>query len=190
MATDFRVINDLTSEPYEGEKSPAHYTDEEREKELESWKEPRPIRPLSYATVGGRPFHFRSRSGCPAPIFSLTNPVDYLDIAQGYGLSAGTDISYRFCYRACAGGPLKWPKVPGKVTRVLGPLPPQPIELWDNDGIVSYDSLKSSPLFKTNTFDKVWTEIFFFAAMPKVFAQNRDGQHIPVKIAAAAAVAC
>ena len=116
---------------------------------------------------------------------------------------------------------------------MLGPLPPQPIELWDNDGIVntvsmlwpgdetvlvqadhldivghywlrpaqpavsgaprtyqSYDSLKSSPLFKTNTFDKVWTEIFFFAAMPKVFAQNRNGQHIPVKIAAAAAVAC
>ena len=59
MATDFRVINDLTSEPYEGEKSPAHFTDEEREKELESWKEPRPIRTLSYATVGGRPFHFR-----------------------------------------------------------------------------------------------------------------------------------
>ena len=141
MATDFRVINDLTSEPYEGEKSPAHYTDEEREKELESWKEPRPIRTLSYATVGGRPFHFRSRSGCPAPIFSLTNPVDYLDIAQGCGLSAGTDISYRFCYRACAGGPLKWPKLPGKVTRVLGPLPPQPIELWDNDGIVNTVSM-------------------------------------------------
>ncbi len=233
MATDFRVINDLTSKPYEGEKSPAHYNDAERKKELKSWNKPRPIRTLSYATVGGRPFHFRSRSGCPAPLFSLTNPVDYIDIAQGCELSAGTDISYRFCYRACAGGPLKWPKLAGKVTRVLEPLPPQPIELWDNDGIVntvsmlwptgetvlvqadhldivghyrlrpaqpagsgaprthqSYDSLKSSPLFKTNTFDKVWNEIFFFAAMPEVFAHHRNGQHIPVKITAAAGIAC
>ncbi len=140
MATDFRVINDLASTPYKGEQSPAHYNDRERRRELEFWKQP-PIRTLSYATVGGRPFHFASRSGCPAPIFSLTNPGDYLAVAQGCGLSAGTDISYRLSYRACAGGPLEWPALRGKITRVLGPPPPQPIELWDNDGIVNTVSM-------------------------------------------------
>ena len=140
MATDFHVINDLTSKPYEGKKSPAHFNDDDRKKELALWRDP-PIRTLSYATVGGRPFRFSTRSGCPAPVFNLTNPCDDLEIAQGCGLSAGTDLSYRFTYRACAGGPLAWPNHPGKVTRVLGPPPPQPIELWDNDGIVNTASM-------------------------------------------------
>jgi len=236
MASDFRVINDLTSEPHGGEKSPAHFDDQECMKELKLWDQP-PIRTLSYATVGGRPFRFSSRSGCPAPVFNLTNPFDCLDIAQGGGRSAGTDISYRFCYRACAGGPLQWPHLAGTVARVLGPPPAQPIELWDNDGIVntvsmlwpreetvlvradhldivghyrlrlaqpepaeagsepprtyqSYDSLRSSPLFDEKTFEDVWTEIFFFSAIPSAFRHNRKSQPRPVTMAAAAGSSC
>ena len=236
MAADFRVINDLTSEPHEGEMSPAHFDDEDRKKELALWNKPL-IRTLSYATVGGRPFRFPSRSGCPAPVFSLTNPCDYLDITQSCGLSAGTDVSYRFCYRACAGGPFRWPIGSGKVTRVLGPPPAQPIELWDNDGIVntasmlwpgcettlvladhldivghyrlrpaqpepaepgsepprtyqSYDSLQSSPLFDEKTFKDVWTEIFFFSAIPSAFGQHKKSQPRSVATAAAAGTGC
>ena len=62
-------------------------------------------------------------------------------MARDLQLSAGTDLSYRLCYRACAGGPLRWPVLAGKVTRVLGPAPPEPIELWDNDAIVNTASM-------------------------------------------------
>jgi triacylglycerol lipase len=50
-------------------------------------------------------------------------------------LSAGTDCMYRTCYRACAGGPFdppKWNKEEGKRLSLQ-----QPIEIWDNDGIVN-----------------------------------------------------
>ena len=236
MASDFRVIGDLTSQPHEGQKSPAHFDERERGKELNLWNRP-PIRTLSYATVGGRPFRFPLRSGCPAPVFNLTDPCAYLEIAQGGGLSAGTDISYRLCYRACAGGPLRWPDLAGKVARVLGPPPAQPIELWDNDGIVntvsmlwpkgetalvladhldivghyrlrpaqpesavagseplrsyeSYDSLRSSPLFEEQTFKDVWTEIFFFSAVPNAFVRNRKSPPGAVTMAATAGAGC
>jgi hypothetical protein len=140
MATDFRVINDLTSQAHQDGKSPAHFDKSERKKELERWTQP-PIRTLSYATVGSRPFHFNSPSGCPAPTLHLTDPCAWVEIAQGCGQSAHTDISYRLCYRACAGGPLAWPPQAGDVARVLGPAPPEPLELWDNDGIVNTVSM-------------------------------------------------
>ena len=237
MASDFRVINDLTSESHESEKSPAHFSYQERLKELDLWNKPPKIRTLSYATVGGRPFRFPSPSGCPAPTFHLTDPFAYLEIANGCGLSANTDISYRLGYRACAGGPLRWPPLAGTVARVLGPPPPQPLELWDNDGIVntvsmlwpnddttlvqadhldiighyrrrlaprepgedsrepprtyqSYDSFRSSPLFDETTFKDVWTEIFFFSAIPKAFSQNQRSQPVRVTLAAGAPAAC
>jgi triacylglycerol lipase len=140
MATDFRVINDLTSQAYEGEKSPAHFDAGKRLEELQLWEQPR-IRTLSYATAGGRPFHFSSPSGCRAPQFALANPCGYPEVAMGRGLSAGTDIAYRLCYRVCAGGPLGWPAEAGSIDNVLGPPPPQPLELWDNDGIVNTVSM-------------------------------------------------
>ena len=139
MSSDFHVINDLTSQPQDpGKKSPAHFDDEERKKELALWRDPS-IRTVSYVTVGGRPFRFRS--GCPAPVWELTNPFTYPEIAKDRQLSAKTDLSYRLCYRACAGGPFRWPTLAGKVTRVLGKAPPEPIELWDNDGIVNTASM-------------------------------------------------
>jgi len=140
MASDFRAINDLTSEqPDDPDKrSPAHFDDAEREHEFKLWDDP-PIESLSYATVGGRVFRFTT--GCPAPVWELTNPCTYPDVARDLGRSAHTDFIYRFCYRACAGGPFQWPAQAGQVLRILGPAPPQPIELWDNDGIVNTASM-------------------------------------------------
>ncbi len=139
MGSDFHAINDLSSQPHDPKKrSPAHFDDQERKREFALWEEP-PIRTLSYATVGGRPFRFRS--GSPAPVWELTNPFTYPEIDKDPQLSAGTDFSYRFCYRACAGGPLQWPALAGRVTRVLGQVPPEPIEIWDNDGIVNTASM-------------------------------------------------
>jgi len=136
MVSDFRVIHDLTSaQPDDPDKrSPAHWDEEERKEEFRRWDDPR-IDTLSYATVGGRPFSFTP--GCPAPVWELTNPCTYLEIAKGLGVSARTDLLYRFCYRACAGGPFQRSAQAGQVKSILGPPPPQPIELWDNDGIVN-----------------------------------------------------
>ena len=64
MASDFHVINDLTSQSHDPKhKSPAHFNEEERRKELALWDDP-PIETLSYVTVGGRPFRFPSRPPC------------------------------------------------------------------------------------------------------------------------------
>ncbi len=139
MATDFHVIDDLTAQVYDSPKSPAHFKQDERRAELEWWDK-LGLRTLSYATVGGRPFRFASPSKCPAPAFDVTI-FDFPELAHGSGLSACTDISYRLCYHACAGGPLRWPLGAGTISRVLGPTPPLPLELWDNDGIVNTVSM-------------------------------------------------
>ncbi len=139
MASNFYVINDLTSRrPKRGPQSPAHFNDAEREKELEQWDHPK-IETRSYATLASRPFRFVP--GRPAPAWDLANPFTYPEIAKDRKLSAGTDIAYRFCYRACAGGPFQRPSHCGKVTRCLSGSPPPPIELWDNDGIVNTASM-------------------------------------------------
>ncbi len=139
MRTDFNVVDDLTARLYSGGTvSPAHFTDEQREAELELWASPA-IRTLSYATVAPRPYHFPS--GRPAPVWELTNPFTYFEITKDSDLIAGTDLSYRVCYRACAGGPLRWPARSGKVSRAIGDIPPTSVELWDNDGIVNTVSM-------------------------------------------------
>ena len=138
MATNFHVIEDLSPVSHSKQRSPAHFNDEEREEELEAWQYPR-IRTLSYATVGGRAIEFGS--GCSAPVFNLANPLDSVAVLRACGQSAGTDLSYRLCYRACAGGPLEFPKMAGSIGRVLGPPPPLPLKVWDNDGIVNTVSM-------------------------------------------------
>ncbi len=139
MSTDFSAIDDLTSERYDGQKNtPAHFSKEERARELKLWHDP-PIRVLSFATVGCRPFRFPLNA--PAPVWELTLPWTYPEIAKDPALSEGTDLSYRFTYRACAGGPFKWPANAGTVTKILGPAPPQPLRVWDNDGIVNTASM-------------------------------------------------
>ena len=135
MASDFHVIHDLTPESHSNQPSPAHFSPKQRKEELELW-DSLGIQCRSYATVGGRAFTFPP--GCPAPEFNLTNPLVDLQVAYG---DADTDISYRLCYRACAGGPLQPPGERVKITGVLGPPPPEPLKLWDNDGIVNTVSM-------------------------------------------------
>jgi triacylglycerol lipase len=222
MAVDFHVIHDLTPESHSREPSPAHFAPDQRKAELSLWESPQ-IDSLSYATVGGRAFTFPPG---PAPVFNLTNPLDDLKVAQACGRAADTDISYRLCYRACAGGSVKHhPDEAGKITRVVGPRPPDgQLELWDNDGIVntvsmlwpkgeialvqadhmdivghfrltraetdpesrSYDILRSTSKFELETFERVWHEIFCFAARPNAYRPAATGLHKLVAIAAAA----
>ena len=148
MNADFAVIEDLTPgidqkepEPWKIPISPAHFSPKQRDEELKFW-ESLGIECLSYATLGGRAFTF----GSDAPVFHLTNLLDDLKVAQACGQAADTDISYRFCYRACAGGSLKkyLPKKLDEIRRVAGPRPPElnVLEVWDNDGIVNTVSMR------------------------------------------------
>src|SRR5262249_26535897 len=114
--------------------SPAHFDAVERERELQLWDE-RGIEVLSFATVGRRAFSFDP--GRPAPLWELTKPWTWPDLVH---CTNGTDIVYRFCYRACAGGPLERPAVSGRITRYLGDAEHE-FELWDNDGIVNTVSM-------------------------------------------------
>jgi triacylglycerol lipase len=135
MASDFHAIEDLTSQPPDsGPRSPAHLNREQRQTELERWSDAH-IDTLSYATAAKSPFRFAS--GRPAPVWDLANPCTYPEVAKDPQLSADTDISYRVCYRACAGGPFQRPAGGGKVTRRLNGAPQGSLELWDNDGIVN-----------------------------------------------------
>ncbi len=138
ISSDFHVIHDLSSQPSSRSRSPAHFSAAERAKELRLWANPA-IETLSYATVGSRPFRFAA--GRPAPVWNLANPLSFLEILNDRGPSQGTDISYRLCYRACAGGPFRRPSPSGAVTHYLRQAPRHPIELWDNDGIVNTASM-------------------------------------------------
>lgn len=139
MASNFHVINDLTSQPHDPRHmSPAHFDKKERKAELALWDDPR-LEVLSYVTVGGRPFRFSTKR--PAPVWDLTNPLSYPELTKDTPLSAKTDFSYRLTYRMCAGGPFRGPAPAAKITRVLGQAPPEPLELWDNDGIVNSASM-------------------------------------------------
>ncbi len=134
MASDFRAIDDLTSsmQGVHNPLSPAHFSAADRDEES---KLLRGIEFRSYATIATRPFRFER--GCPAPVWDLTKPWTYPEMSKDPSLAAGTDVVYRTCYRACAGGPFMKPDSGGKVTRRLRGAPPDPIELWDNDGIVN-----------------------------------------------------
>src|SRR5208283_697496 len=134
MASDFRAIDDLTSRPQRAGKpvSPAHFSVRDREKEL---KLVRKIEFRSYVTLGRRPFCFDP--GRPAPPWELAKPWTYPEITKDGALSAGTDVVYRSCYRACAGGPFRQPVRSGKVTRRLSGSPQHSFDVWDNDGIVN-----------------------------------------------------
>lgn len=134
MASDFRAIDDLTSRPPRGNGpvSPAHLSPADRRTELRLVRD---IEFRSYATLGRRPFRFAP--GGPAPVWELGKPWTYPETTGKTPLSAGTDIGYRTCYRACAGGPFQPHNPSGKVSKCLGREPRQPIEVWDNDGIVN-----------------------------------------------------
>jgi triacylglycerol lipase len=138
MASDFHAIDDLTSRPPRAGKpmSPAHFDVRDRKKELKLLQG---IEFRSYVTVGRRPFRFDLDT--PAPAWELAKPWTYPEVAKDAALSAGTDIAYRTCYRACAGGPFQQPVLSGKVTKRLRGAPQHSIEVWDNDGIVNTMSM-------------------------------------------------
>jgi hypothetical protein len=141
MATDFGAIDDLAALPPNGDStSPAHFTPRMREQELANW-ESMGIETRSYATVGARPYRFEP--GKPAPCWSLWNPCTYPDCTKRTQEARRTDLTYRYSYRACAGGPFSYPasgSVP-QPQQFAVPHEPHPIELWDNDGIVNTRSM-------------------------------------------------
>jgi hypothetical protein len=129
MAWDFAAIDDLTPpQPGCGEESPAHFSSAARADEVAQWKE-YGIQTRSYATVSPRPFRFEP--GRPAPVWDLLKPWTWPDFTGGSGRNSGTDLSYRYCYRACAGGPFSYPDC----------LATLDVESWDSDGIVNTASM-------------------------------------------------
>ena len=137
MGSDFQVINDLTpaslgSQYDDATASPAHFNASDRNKEAAGWAHHH-ILTRSYATVATRPFQFES--GKPAPQWDLLKPWTWPEVTAAASESAGTDIAYRYCYRACAGGPFT-AGLPEE-----RPASPRALEIWDNDGIVNTASM-------------------------------------------------
>jgi triacylglycerol lipase len=135
MASDFRAIDDLASRRPPGQpESPAHFGLPARRREIQMWKDGA-IEVLSYVTLGKRPFPFDADG--PAPPWELAKPWTYPEVSKDCALSEGTDIVYRTCYRACAGGPFERPAWNGEATRRVSAAAREEIALWDNDGIVN-----------------------------------------------------
>ena len=134
MASDFGAIDDLTScPPRDGEPvSPAHFDVRHRKEELEALGD---IKFKSYVTIGRRASRFDP--GKTAPPLELAKLWTYPKICEDGASTAGTDIVYRTCYRACAGGPFEPPELRPEIDRYLDGAPRHPIEVWDNDGIVN-----------------------------------------------------
>ncbi len=142
MATDFSVINDLAVEDAptadrSGERSPAHFTARQRDREIADWKE-HGIKTRSYATVGPCPFGFTGPA--PVPCWNLLHTAAYVAWAMG-GHTNGTDATYRFFYRACAGGPFTCGEEGVIRPTPLNGSPRRQIAPWENDGIVNTASM-------------------------------------------------
>ena len=137
IASDFSAIDDLGSRPSPESTSPAHFTNEQREKELRLWKD-LGIETRSYATIGARPFAFAV--GSPAPRWELLKPSTYPNLTPQTDEARHMDFVYRICYRACAGGPFESPAGAAAPT-ALRTRQNQAIEAWDNDGIVNTASM-------------------------------------------------
>lgn len=152
---DFGAIDDLASDRSAGSVSPAHYSLEDRRRELRLWRT-HGIRTMSFATLGWRPFSFRP--GRPVRPFSLRDPATWPNHNLVEGAEATTDFSYLSAYRACAGGPFSYPptyQAKGYVDTDLNTSLYEPdhlgpdgewgagerIEVWDNDGIVNTASM-------------------------------------------------
>lgn len=140
MATDFSAIDDLAAlPPHDDHTSPAHFTPEMREIEIDNWQS-RGIQTRSYATIGTRPYLFPA--GRSAPCWSLLNPWTYPDLTSQTREASDADLPYLWCYRACAGGPFSLPDqdTPQPVAFAVRNELRSP-ELWDNDGIVNTRSM-------------------------------------------------
>jgi hypothetical protein len=149
MAWDFAAIDDLTPPPAARTdapaapagtepRSPAHFTPAMRVSEVERWRDHR-IAIRSFATVSNRPYRFEG--GKPAPRWDLLAPCSWPDLTPRTRESAGTDLAYRYCYRACAGGPFQYPGKDLPLPRPFNGAATRQIEVWDNDGIVNTASM-------------------------------------------------
>ena len=194
IASDFRAIDDLcAARPPGGDLSPAHFTPAERERELRAWLDLR-IGVRSYGTVAPPPFPFEPGQTVPA-WRRLANPWADAEIVRSEG---ATDVVYRVCYRACAGGPFAPPEGV-----------PWTLEPWENDGIVNtasmswptgdnillhadhmdivghyrtaapirgatrsraYDLLGSASRFDGAAFERLWHDVFAWAITGKLAA--------------------
>jgi triacylglycerol lipase len=130
MAWDFSVVNDLAISDFKSDStSPAHFTQEMRNAEVENWHN-FGITARSLVTLAGNPSKKSSNWG--------------LNLIQENG--AATDITYQWCYQACA----------KQVPQQLPSEQPAPKVLWsarptnefvvtldatDNDGIVNTTSM-------------------------------------------------
>lgn len=143
MATDFSAIDDLAAGDDAARNrdrehcSPAHFTARERNREIADWKE-HGIKTRSYATVGPCPFGFTGPQ--PVPRLNLLRPAEYLGWTHK-GRDSGTDATYRFFYRACAGGPFTCGEEGVVRPSPLNGSPPRRIASWENDGIVNTASM-------------------------------------------------
>lgn len=141
IASDFSAIDDLSAGATDDdETSPAHFSEARRKQEIATWKTHH-IRTRSYASIGSRPFDFDPEH--PAPRWDLLNPCSYPETTPCTSARAGTDIVYRTCYRACAGGPFEYPDIdipkPPALEDEAGA--EHAIAPWDNDGIVNTASM-------------------------------------------------
>ncbi len=135
MATDFAAIDDLSPGARPDAASPAHLDEEARQAERAAWAR-HGIEARSYATVAPRPFDLEGLQ--PVPVF---NPDTPWVRPRETGL-AGTDVVYRACWRACAGGPFAVPE--GALPRLellAGRGEPWSLAPWDSDGIVNTASM-------------------------------------------------
>ena len=112
MACDFRAIDDLTSCPSATNErvdaetvSPAHFNANDRKEEIKRLKH---IEFLSYVTIGRRVYPFKP--GEPVRQWEFAKSGTYPKLFEDGDPTKGTDILYRVCYRACAGGPFQPPK--------------------------------------------------------------------------------
>jgi pimeloyl-ACP methyl ester carboxylesterase len=129
MATDFHAIDDLTARvPAHKDSSPAHFNLQQRDQERRIWQK-YGIKTRSFATRGNAPFNFGQGL---VPRWDLLKPWTGPGFNQNTKRAAQTDIVYRICYRACAGGPFAYRPNAGKQ---------RPLAPWESDGIVNTASM-------------------------------------------------
>ena len=142
IASDFSAIDDLSADADGDAISPAHFTAQRRDDEKSRPGTNAASLRRSYATLGTRTFDFDPDH--PAPPWDLLNPLSYPETTGRSRPIVKTDVTYRTCYRACAGGPFRYPSIKNL------PTPPQlvdelgrqrTISVWDNDGIVNTASM-------------------------------------------------
>ncbi|MDB4936888.1 MAG: hypothetical protein JWP87_3860 [Labilithrix sp.] len=139
IAEDFGAIDDIAVTTSRGtERSPAHFSPEQRADETRAWSS-LGIVTKSYATVGPRPFTFPS--GAEAAPLSLVRLGTFLASELSAEARERTDVVYRLVYRACAGGPFRYPPNGAREATLFGTSSMRRVELWDSDGIVNTASM-------------------------------------------------